>query len=132
MYNSTFYVTENLDTEETDPKGKPDLSVTLSEVTTLSKLRKPHYAHLKNTVVADSSYVALCLGDYLTSLHKAEQLLMQPDLSGNHKYPARHAVGQNNIVNFFSDAQVVGSLVRRGIVDFIESHQRSHSTFASG
>ena len=75
------------DADETDAKGKPDLSVSLAEVTTLAKIRHPqYYAHLKNTVVADSSYVALCLGDYLSALHKAEQLLMQSDISGTHKY----------------------------------------------
>ncbi|XP_046649723.1 CCR4-NOT transcription complex subunit 10-like [Daphnia pulicaria] len=72
--------------DESDSKGKPDLNVTLSEVSTLSKLRKPEfYRNLKNTIIADSSYAALCLGDYLTSLYKAEELLTQPHLSGNHK-----------------------------------------------
>lgn len=72
--------------EESDSKSKPDLNVTLSEVSTLSYLRKPEYYHsLKNTVLADSSYTALCLGDYLTSLQKAEELLSQSHLSGNHK-----------------------------------------------
>lgn len=73
--------------EESDSKGKPDLNVTMSEVSTLSKLRKPEYYHsLRNTIIADSSYAALCLGDYLTSLSKAEELLTQSHLSGNHKY----------------------------------------------
>nr|CAH0105268.1 unnamed protein product [Daphnia galeata] len=72
--------------DESDSKGKPDLNVTLSEVSTLSKLRKPEfYRSLKNTIIADTSYAALCLGDYLTSLYKAEELLTQPHLSGNHK-----------------------------------------------
>ena len=71
---------------ETELKGKPDLKVKLSEVNTLSWIRKPeNYSYMKNVIIADSSYVALCLGDYLTSLHKAEQLLMQQHLSGNHK-----------------------------------------------
>ena len=71
---------------ETDLKGKPDLSVKLSEVNTLSWIRKPeHYSYMKNVVIADSAYVALCLGDCLTALHKAEQLLMQQHLSRNHK-----------------------------------------------
>lgn len=61
--------------------------MTVSEVSTLSNLRKPEYYHsLKNTIIADSSYAALCLGDYLTSLQKAEELLSQSNLSGNHKY----------------------------------------------
>lgn len=63
------------------------MNVTLSEVSTLSKLRKPEYYHsLRNTIIADSAYAALCLGDYLTSLNKAEELLTQSHLSGNHKY----------------------------------------------
>jgi len=71
---------------EMDSKAKPDLRVKLSEVNTLSWIRKPeYYSYMKNVIIADSSYVALCLGDYLTSLHKAEQLLMQQHLSSNHK-----------------------------------------------
>lgn len=82
---------DHLDMEETDPKGKPDLRVELSEVTTLSKMRKPEfYTQMMNNAVAGSSYVALCLGDCLTALHKAEQLLMQPDLSGSHKWEPPH------------------------------------------
>ena len=49
-------------------------------------MRKPeYYRHMKNTIIADSSYVSLCLGDYHTSLHKAEELLRQGHISGNHK-----------------------------------------------
>lgn len=81
--NDTEGITEKT---ETELKGKPDLKVKLSEVNTLSWIRKPeNYSYMKNVIIADSSYVALCLGDYLTSLHKAEQLLMQQHLSGNHK-----------------------------------------------
>lgn len=80
------WVTEKAEKEETDSKGKPNLTVTLNENKTLSKLRRPElYAHVKNTVLADASYVALCLGDYLTSLRKAEDLLKQSQLSGNHR-----------------------------------------------
>ncbi len=84
----SFFIIADLGSkDESDSKGKPDLNVTLSEVSTLSKLRKPEfYRSLKNTIIADTSYAALCLGDYLTSLYKAEELLTQPHLSGNHKY----------------------------------------------
>lgn len=78
---------DSSDKEETDGKGKPDLNVTLSEVNTLAKMLKPeYYRHMRNTIIADSSYVALCLGDYITSLQKAEELLRQGSISGNHKY----------------------------------------------
>lgn len=91
--------------EEPDSKGKPVLNVTLSEVTTLSKLRKPEfYSNLKNTIIADSSYASLCLGDYLTSLYKAEELLTQPQLSGNHKYGyifSFRLICKNYVSNFF-------------------------------
>ena len=76
-----------IEKDEPDYKGKPDLTVTLSDVNTITRMRKPeYYYHMKNTIIADSAYVSLCLGDYLTSMHKAEQLLAQSHLSGNHKY----------------------------------------------
>lgn len=79
-------VTDKLEKEETDSKEKPDLTVSLNEVSTLSKLRNPLvYRHLKNAILADAAYVALCLGDYLTSLRKAKELLKQPQISGNHQ-----------------------------------------------
>lgn len=43
-------------------------------------------ANLKCSVLALSAYVALCLGDYIIALDHAEMLLVQPALSGVHRY----------------------------------------------
>lgn len=40
---------------------------------------------LRNSILAASSYVALCLGDYIMALEHAKKLLLQPRLSGSHK-----------------------------------------------
>ncbi|XP_063908299.1 CCR4-NOT transcription complex subunit 10-like [Zophobas morio] len=40
---------------------------------------------LRNSILAASAYVALCLGDYIMALEHAEKLLQQPRLSGAHK-----------------------------------------------
>jgi CCR4-NOT transcription complex subunit 10 len=41
---------------------------------------------LRNSILAASAYVSLCLGDYILALEHAENLLQQPRLSGAHKY----------------------------------------------
>jgi CCR4-NOT transcription complex subunit 10 len=47
----------------------------------------PHeVASLRCSVLALSAYVALCLGDYIIALDHAEMLLVQPSLSGVHRY----------------------------------------------
>lgn len=49
----------------------------------------PHeVVNLKCSVLALSAYVALCLGDYIMALDHAEMLLVQPSLSGVHRYVA--------------------------------------------
>lgn len=40
---------------------------------------------LRNTILASSAYVALCLGDYILALEHAQNLLSQPRISGCHK-----------------------------------------------
>lgn len=113
MYVVVIHLSHLLDVgkEETDSKGKPDLNVTLSEVTTLSRLRKPeYYQALKNTIIADSSYAALCLGDYLTSLHKAEELLSQPHLSGNHKFVLVLCHLRNCVIKMYIASRLLGHL----------------------
>lgn len=40
---------------------------------------------LKNHILICSSYVALCLGDYILALEHARNLLAQPKMSGIHK-----------------------------------------------
>lgn len=42
-------------------------------------------ASLRNSVLAASSYVSLCLGDYVLTLEHAQLLLKQTKLSGAHK-----------------------------------------------
>lgn len=50
----------------------------------------PHeVASLKCSVLAMSAYVALCLGDYIVALDHAQMLLVQPTLSGVHRYVTR-------------------------------------------
>nr|CAD7601268.1 unnamed protein product [Timema genevievae] len=47
---------------------------------------EPHeVASLRCSVLADSAYVALCLGDSVVALGHAQNLLMQPKLSGVHR-----------------------------------------------
>lgn len=47
----------------------------------------PHeVVNLRCSVLAMSAYVALCLGDYVVALDHAEMLLVQPALSGVHRY----------------------------------------------
>lgn len=47
----------------------------------------PHeVVNLRCSVLAMSAYVALCLGDYIIALDHAEMLLVQPALSGVHRY----------------------------------------------
>lgn len=46
--------------------------------------------HLFASVLLNSSYVALHLGDAMTALHYAEMALFLPDLSGCHRYLARN------------------------------------------
>lgn len=43
-------------------------------------------ANLRCSILAASSYVSLCLNDYLFALRHAEQLLKQPRLSGAHSF----------------------------------------------
>lgn len=43
-------------------------------------------ASLRCSVLALSAYVALCLGDYIVALDHAQMLLVQPTLSGVHRY----------------------------------------------
>lgn len=43
-------------------------------------------ANLRCSVLALSAYVALCLGDYIVALDHAQMLLVQPALSGVHRY----------------------------------------------
>jgi len=50
-----------------------------------SPLYKNELENLKCSVLAASAYVALCLGDYLTALQHATELLVQNRLSGAHK-----------------------------------------------
>ncbi|XP_063221594.1 CCR4-NOT transcription complex subunit 10 isoform X2 [Bacillus rossius redtenbacheri] len=42
-------------------------------------------AMLRCSALADSAYVGLCLGDYVTALGHARTLLVQPDLPGTHR-----------------------------------------------
>lgn len=41
---------------------------------------------LRNAILAASSYVSLCLGDYILALEYAKNLLSQPKLSEGHRY----------------------------------------------
>lgn len=42
-------------------------------------------ASLRNSVLAASAYVSLCLGDYILTLEHSQMLLKQTKLSGAHK-----------------------------------------------
>lgn len=48
-------------------------------------LSRKEIAGLKNSVLAASAYVSLCLGDFVLTLEHAQDLLAQPKLSGVHK-----------------------------------------------
>lgn len=50
-----------------------------------SPLSSDCIASLKNAILAASSYVRLCLGDYILALEYAQSLLTQPKLSGAHR-----------------------------------------------
>ncbi|XP_069676638.1 CCR4-NOT transcription complex subunit 10-like isoform X1 [Periplaneta americana] len=63
-------------------------------------------ASLKCSVLAMSVYVALCLGDYIVALDHTQMLLVQPTLSGVHRYVKKRK--SRRIVFFMHTVKVKG------------------------
>lgn len=79
-----------LDSETTvteDSEGnKPNVESTLVPAPPASPMRAHEVANLRCSILAASSYVALCLNDHHVALQHAENLLRQPRLSGAQRY----------------------------------------------
>jgi CCR4-NOT transcription complex subunit 10 len=62
---------------------------------------------LRNSILAASAYVSLCLGDYILALEHAENLLQQPRLSGAHKYYTDTVTISFLVLFLLSDCSVI-------------------------
>jgi CCR4-NOT transcription complex subunit 10 len=62
---------------------------------------------LRNSILAASAYVSLCLGDYILALEHAENLLQQPRLSGAHKYYTDTVTISFLVMFLLSDCSVI-------------------------
>jgi CCR4-NOT transcription complex subunit 10 len=73
-----------------DSAGVPNITLPTSSHYVYAAPSNPlgpsEIANLKCSVLALSAYVSLCLGDYIIALDHAEMLLVQPALSGVHRY----------------------------------------------
>ncbi|XP_044263264.1 CCR4-NOT transcription complex subunit 10 [Tribolium madens] len=67
------------------PGGIPPVSSCSPSPAPSSPLSPESVMSLRNSILAASAYVSLCLGDYILALEHAENLLQQPRLSGAHK-----------------------------------------------
>ncbi|EFA06148.2 CCR4-NOT transcription complex subunit 10 isoform X1 [Tribolium castaneum] len=67
------------------PGGIPPVPSCSPSPAPSSPLSPESVMSLRNSILAASAYVALCLGDYILALEHAENLLQQPRLSGAHK-----------------------------------------------